>query len=538
MSNNDPKFLKFTQKIIADQAKSAYEQTDLDYEQTKLSLRSHENGFNDVFGYNIDSNKSNPRSHDPKNDLNSLREELMQKARVEFTSFDSSPLWQKIQAMRQLSETFGIQDPFFKCFSNVHGAFATINNGKKLINYSSYNYLGFNDRSEVKEAVCKAVEQYGTSVGASRIVAGERTFYHELEQKIASLYHKEDAIVFVSGHATNVSVISTLFGTRDLIVFDTLDHNSIIEGIKRSGAKYFSYAHNDLAMLRAILENHRHEYERVLIVTEGLFSMDGDLANLPELVAIKKLYGCFLMLDEAHALGVIGKRGLGSFEYWNEIERQDAQDFYEPFLVQKEQNAQKEQYDYSEEVDLWMGTLSKALASCGGYIAANKQIISMLRFNAPGFVFSVGLSAPMCQAAISSLELLLKEPNKVANLQENAHLFMKLAQINHLNVGKTAGFAVIPIMVGGSHTAVMLSNSLLEKGINVQPIIPPAVEEQQARLRFFITSEHTAEQIVYTIKTLVESEELGGNEFKTFDKEPMLRNKFLEQTNREINHEI
>lgn len=200
-----------------------------------------------------------------------------------YVDFDTHELMKKIETMRTLGKTFGIEDPFFKVHDHTKGS-QTFVNGKECINYSSYNYLGFNDHPLVREAAKNAINEFGTSVGASRLVAGERNFQRKLEKQLADFYKQDDAITFVSGHATNVSVISTLFGSDDLIIYDALDHNSIIEGIKLSGAKYFPYSHNDLSSLENLLKVNRDKYQRVLIVTEGLFSMDGDIPNLPKLI--------------------------------------------------------------------------------------------------------------------------------------------------------------------------------------------------------------------------------------------------------------
>ncbi|MGN1394483.1 MAG: aminotransferase class I/II-fold pyridoxal phosphate-dependent enzyme [Succinivibrionaceae bacterium] len=397
-------------------------------------------------------------------------------------SFSDHQLMQKIKTMRSLGKNFNIEDPFFKVHEHVKGVMTTVN-GKNCINYSNYNYLGLNDHPKLREAAINAIREHGTSVGASRLVAGERPFQRQLEKKLAKLYHKDDAITFVSGHATNVSVISTLFGDKDLIIYDALDHNSIIQGIKLSGAKYYPYAHNDLFVLENILQNNRANYERVLIVTEGLFSMDGDIPNLLELLRIKKEYGCVLMIDEAHALGVLGTKGTGIAEHFNIDEN---------------------------EVDIWMGTLSKTLASCGGYIVANQDIVDILRYNAPGFVYSVGLSAPMAEAAITALDILEQEPERVLRLQNNSKLFLQLVKEQKINVGNAIGYAVIPVITGSSHKAIKLSAALFNEGINVQPIIHPAVEEKQARLRFFITSEHTSEQIRNTSDILVKVSKQEG----------------------------
>lgn len=391
-----------------------------------------------------------------------------------FTSFSEHPQLLKLRTMQSLASTFNVGDPFFKEHDFVTGTVTHIN-GREYINYSSYNYLGMNGSAEVNDAVIEAIKKHGTSVGASRLVAGERPFQRDLEKKLAEIYETDDAIVFVSGHATNVNVISTLFGPKDLIIYDALVHNSIIEGIKLSGAPHFPYLHNDPVSLENLLVKNRRNYERVLIVTEGLFSMDGDIPDLPKLIDLKKRYSCFLMIDEAHSLGVLGNTGKGIYEHYN----------VNP-----------------HDVDLWMGTLSKTLASCGGYIAANRDIVDILKYNAPGFVFSVGLSAPMATAALTSLNIMLREPERVARLRNNARLFLDTARKMNINTGRSQGYSVVAVITGSSRKAVSLSSALFNQGINVQPIIHPAVEEQQARLRFFITSEHTEEQILKTCEAV------------------------------------
>ena len=396
------------------------------------------------------------------------------KVNSKYTSFSEHPMLQKIRALHNFASAFNVEDPYFKSHDFVTGT-VTHMNGLEYINYSSYNYLGLNGNSEVNDAVIEAIKKHGTSVGASRLVAGERPFQRDLEKKLAEVYQTDDAIAFVSGHATNVSVISTLFGPKDLVIYDALDHNSIIEGIKLSGAPHFPYLHNDMVSLENLLQKNRRNYERVLIVTEGLFSMDGDIPDLPKLIDIKKKYGCILMIDEAHSLGVLGRNGKGIYEHYD----------VDP-----------------HDVDLWMGTLSKTLASCGGYIAANRDIIDILKYNAPGFVFSVGLSAPMATAALTSLNIMLREPERTARLRKNAKLFLDTARKLNINVGRSQGYSVIAVITGSSRKAVSLSTALFGKGINVQPIIHPAVEEQQARLRFFITSEHTEEQIIKTCEAI------------------------------------
>lgn len=316
----------------------------------------------------------------------------------------------------------------------------------------------------------------GTTVSASRIVAGQRVIHQKLEDKLTELYQTEDAIAFVSGHATNVSVISCLTHDKSLILYDQLAHNSIIQGVKLSVAKAIGFRHNDINHLSQLLQLNAHKYDQIFVVVEGLYSMDGDIPNLPEIIKLKKKYGVVLMVDEAHGLGVLGKTGKGIFEHYN--------------LSPK-------------EVDIWMGTLSKTLCSCGGYIAANNVIIDILRHYAPGLVYSVGLSPANTVAAISSLELMLAEPDRVNRLHDNSEYLLTHLKNLGLDTGDSIGRAVIPVIVGSSRNAVALSNKLFDDyNINAMPIMYPAVEERKARLRFFISSEHTKEQLDYTVECL------------------------------------
>lgn len=391
-----------------------------------------------------------------------------------FTDFSEHPLYKQFSLMESAAELFRIGNPFFKVHEGKGGAH-TIINGKSHCNYSHYNYLGLNGDPRVNSAAMEAMERYGTSAGASRLVAGERPIQRELEKALANVYGTEDCVVFVSGHATNVSSISTLFGSKDLIVHDSQIHNSIVEGCRLSGATRHPFPHNDLNTLEQFLAGNRRRFERVLIVVEGHYSMDGDIVDLPRLVAMKKRFGAFLMVDEAHGLGVLGPHGKGLAEHFDVDGR---------------------------EVDIWMGTLSKTLASCGGYIAGSKALIDILKFAAPGFVYSVGISPPLAAASLRALQLMLAEPERVQRLHERTKLFLSLAKATGLDTGSSEGFAIVPVIVGSSRKAITLSNALFDHGINVQPIIHPAVEEKSARLRFFLSCDHEEKDIRRTVQFL------------------------------------
>lgn len=388
--------------------------------------------------------------------------------------FERHPGYEKLLVSQAAGERFGLSNPFFQVHEGVAGATTRIG-GRGFINFSSYNYLGLNGHPRVNKAAKEALDRYGTSPSASRLVAGERPIQRELEAALAELYGVEDCIVFVSGHATNVSTIGYLFGPKDLILHDALIHNSVLEGIKLAGSARRSFPHNDLAALDALLTDLRTQFERVLIVVEGLYSMDGDLPGLPRLIDIKTRHKVFLMVDEAHALGVLGKTGRGSAEHFGIDPRQ---------------------------VDIWMGTLSKTLAGCGGFIAGERALVEHLKYAAPGFVYSVGISPPLAAASLEALKIMLAEPERAARLQARGQQFLALARQQGIDTGLSQGFAITPAIVGSSLKAVKLSNALFERGINVQPIIYPAVEERAARLRFFVSSMHTEAQVQTTVEAL------------------------------------
>jgi 8-amino-7-oxononanoate synthase len=393
-----------------------------------------------------------------------------------FGSFAEMPQYKELQVQRVIADKMRILDPFFICHDSMAKGRTHIH-GAEYLNFGTYDYLGLNGHPEVNAAAGEAMEHFGTSAGASRLVAGERPQHSVLESALAEVFQTEKALAFVSGHATNVSVLSTLFSHRDAIYHDSLAHNSIIMGAKLSGAARYSFPHNDCEALEHLLEQTRSNHERAIIVTEGLFSMDGSVARLPELIELKKRYTCFLMLDEAHALGVLGETGKGTAEYFGLPPR---------------------------EVDIWMGTLSKTLCSCGGFVAGCAEMIELLRFRAPGFVYSVGISPPLAAASAKALEIMLREPERVSHLRELSIFFLQEAQTRGLNTGFAQGFAIVPVIVGNSLVAGLVAAAMFRRGVNVLPIIYPVVEEGLARLRFFLSSEHRKEDILAALDILAE----------------------------------
>lgn len=392
------------------------------------------------------------------------------------TDFRQHPGWQQLNIMREGAQKLGVEDPFFRVHEGCSGAKAIID-GRECINFASYNYLGLSGDPRVIAAAQNAAAKYGTSVSASRMVSGERPIHRELEQALAQVYKADDSLAFVSGHATNVSVIGYLMGNRDLVLHDEYIHNSSLVGAQLSGARRMAFRHNDLNHLEKLLQQNRHQFERVLIVVEGLYSMDGDAPDLSGLIELKESHECWLMVDEAHALGVLGEKGLGSHEHAG----------IDP-----------------TRVDIWMGTLSKNLSGCGGYIAGCQPLIDMLRHFAPGFLYSVGMPASVAGAAIESLRIMQAEPERVQALQKNSEYLANQARAAGFDVGESIGRAVVPVISGSSLVATRQSVELLKQGVNVQPILYPAVPEKSARLRFFVCSEHTEEQIDFTLGALLE----------------------------------
>lgn len=382
-------------------------------------------------------------------------------------SFASLPAYQQLSTQRGLADALGVNFPFYRTHDARAGARSVIN-GNAVVNFASYDYLGLNGHPEITRAVAAATEQWGTSVSASRITAGERGFHHDLERALADIYEAEASLVFVSGHATAISTIAALLGPKDLILHDSLIHNCVVVGAQLCGATRRSFPHNDMDALSDILAATRDRFERVLIVSEGLYSMDGDGPDLARLVDIKEQFDCWLMVDDAHALGILGKTGRGIFEMAG----------VDP-----------------KRVDIWLGTLSKTLVSCGGYVAGSRVLVDYLKLTAPGMVYSVGLPAPATVAALTAIQLMLREPERVERLQANGQRFLRKAREANLDVGTSWGYAVTPVILGDSLRTIMLADRLLKRGYNAFPIVPPGVPEQSARLRFFISSEHTAENI-------------------------------------------
>ncbi len=391
------------------------------------------------------------------------------------TRFEDTPEFAAFQL--RLKSMEGQKNPYFVCHESPLMD-TSLMDGREVLNFGSYNYVGMSGRKETMEAAKAAIDKYGTSASGSRLLAGEKSLYQELEKEIASWKHSESALVLVGGHSTNVTIVGNFCGRDDLIVYDAISHNSIQEGCRLSGATSKPFPHNDAEALEGILRAQRDKFAKVLIIVEGAYSMDGDIAPIPAFVALKKKYGCFLLVDEAHSACVIGRTGGGVDEYFGLAH---------------------------DDIDIKMGTLSKGLGTCGGYLAGRTVLIEYLRYNLPGFVFSVGISPPLAAATLAAIRQLRENPQIIADLQRNIRVFVEGAHRRNLNTCLAGETAVIPVMVGQDEDAFMLSTALGEKGVFVPPAVYPAVPKNKARLRFCVISEHKPEQIEHALDVLVET---------------------------------
>ncbi len=363
---------------------------------------------------------------------------------------------------------------------HLGGSDATVNlEGQERINFSSYNYLALANDPRVKKAAQDAVEAFGTSTGSGRSITGEIDLHQAFEREISEVLGTEDAVVSVGGYSTNTFTIGYLCREQDLIIYDELIHNSALTGCKLAGSRRFKFPHNDYEALEKILEQQRHKYERVLILVEGVYSMDGDIPDIPRLIEIKQKYKALLMVDEAHSMGVIGPNGLGVTDYFN-VSGQD--------------------------IDILYGSMSKAFGTCGGYVAGSKALIAILKYYAPGVLLYGAAPTPANTAAgLESLRIMRDEPERARRVQENAAYFIEKAQAAGLDTYVSKDSGVVPIMIRDSELALWLSVTLFDQGICAFPMLYPIVPRDQSRLRFFINTNHTQAQLHFTIDCIVKN---------------------------------
>lgn len=347
-------------------------------------------------------------------------------------------------------------------------------NGKRVILFCSNNYLGLANSPELKKASIEATEKYGTSSGASRLVSGNMTIHEELESRIAKFKGTESALLFNSGYHANLGIIPAIAKGGDLILSDELNHATIIDGTRLSRAEVVVYPHLNLNFVEDTLKKSRHR--RKLIVTDGIFSMDGDIAPLKELVELKEKYNAVLMVDEAHATGVIGTNGRGIVEHLGLTGR----------------------------VDIIMGTLGKALGSFGAFAATTKVVREYLINTARSLIFSTSLPPSVCGAAIKAIELLEAKTELTKQLNYNVEYFKNRLKEFYPDI-KYNTIPIIPLITGDTNETMRICEELLKKGIFIQGIRPPSVPEGTSRLRLTITAQHTEEQMDKALTALKET---------------------------------
>ena len=350
--------------------------------------------------------------------------------------------------------------------------------GKTFLSFCSNNYLGLANNPSVVEAVKDAVEEYGWGAGASRLVSGNMTLHETLENVISRFKGKEAALVFPTGYMANLGAISSLVSKGDLVICDKLNHASIIDGCRLSGADFRVYAHCNMEKLENILRK-SSRYNRKLIVTDSVFSMDGDLAPLPDIVRIADKYKAMVMVDEAHGTGVFGRNGRGVVEHFN----------------------------LNNEIDIVMGTLSKAIGSLGGYVTGDNDLINYLRNKARSFMYTTALPPAVCAASIAAINLIKRDPSIRESLWHNVRFINDNLKSLDFNVISSES-PIIPILIGDAQKAVDMSKSLYERGILIPAIRPPTVPVNSSRLRMTVMSTHTKEDLEILLEVLSEVQNL------------------------------
>lgn len=344
--------------------------------------------------------------------------------------------------------------------------------GREMGMYASYSYLGLVGHPRINEAAKKAVDKFGTGTNGVRTLAGTLTIHNELEETIANFKHTEAAITYTSGYATNLTVISTMMGRGDYVFSDKINHASIVDGCLMSGAEFRRFRHNDMEHLEGLLKNAPADVAK-LVIADSVFSMDGDIIDLPKVIELCKKYNAWLMIDEAHSVGVLGKTGRGIEEY----------------------------FGIDGGIDIKMGTLSKTIPSVGGYVAAKEEIITYLRHSSRAYIFSAALPPAQAAAANEAFKVILDEPWRIDRLNENTKQF-----IGGL---KSMGFdtlltetAIVPVLCGDDDTAFAMTREAQHNDVFVLPVVSPAVQEGLARLRATVTAAHEPADIEHAMEVI------------------------------------
>jgi len=352
---------------------------------------------------------------------------------------------------------------FFRKLESMQDTEVVVN-GKRVIMIGSNNYLGLTSHPRVKEAAIKAIEKYGTSCAGSRFLNGNLDIHEELEKKLARFFRKEAALVFATGYQTNLGVISALVGRNDVAIIDMYDHASIFDGCRLSFGEVKKYRHNDMVELERILEGIKDKGK--LIIVDGVFSMEGDIADLPAIVRLARAYGARIMVDEAHAIGVLGKGGRGTAEH----------------------------FGLENEVDLIMGTYSKSLAGIGGFVAGSSDVISWIKHLARSMIFSASLPPSLVASVSTALDMIEEEPELRARLWRNTHKMLKGYKTIGYDTG-TSETPIIPVMIKDTMKTHEMCRLLFENGVFVNSVISPAVPQGRELLRTSYMATHTEEQL-------------------------------------------
>ena len=361
--------------------------------------------------------------------------------------------------------------PYFKAIESGAGS-SVIIDGKKFIMIGSNNYLGLTQDPRVKQAAIDALERFGSGCTGSRYLNGTLTLHEELEEKLANFIRKEAALVFSTGFQTNQGTISTIVGKDDIILSDRANHASIIDGCRLAFGKIVRYKHNDMRDLERQLNNHGNNSGGKLIVSDGVFSMEGDIVNLPELSKLAQKHHARVMIDDAHSCGVLGKTGRGTGEH----------------------------FDMENEIDLIMGTFSKSFASIGGFIAGEKKVINYIKHHARAFIFSASMPPSAVATVSKALDILISEPERLSQLWKNTHKMKK----GFNEMGFNTGFSetpIIPIIIGDDMKTFYFWKLLFENGIFSNPVISPGVEPGHQLLRTSYMATHTDEELDHVLET-------------------------------------
>jgi 8-amino-7-oxononanoate synthase len=341
--------------------------------------------------------------------------------------------------------------------------------GRKILMFGSNSYLGLTNHPRVKAAAIKAVEKYGTGVSGSRLLNGNLGIHRELEERLADYLGKEDSVVFSTGFQANLGAIPPIIDRNGCLFMDKLSHASIIESATLSLGKKYKFEHNNVESLEKLLRNCPGNAIK-LIVTEGIFSMDGDISNLPPIVEAAEKHNALVMVDDAHAIGVIGKNGSGSSSYFNLTDR----------------------------VHIITGTFSKSLAALGGFVAADKDIINLIKHSSRALMFSAGLQPSSVAAVLEALDIIEEQPELIEKLWENTHYSIKLIRDMGFDVGK-AETPIIPLYIRDDYKTYMITRRLHDDGIFLNPVVSPATSADSSLIRFSIMSNHTKAQIDFAL---------------------------------------